>query len=365
MKGKQMSSNGEEAASLAMCLATWSVPSMVLKAVLELNILEIIKKHGPGSQLSAAQIVAQLPAATANPNAVVSVDRMLRLLASFSVLTCSIRDGPDGGIERMYGLGPACDYLTKNEDGVSFAAFALLMQDKVIMDACNNMKEAIIGGGVPFNQTHGMNIFEYISKDSRFREVFYNGMKHHSTIVTKKILEIYQGFSGISTLVDVGGATGDTISLIVSKYPSINGINFDLPHVIQNAPSYPGVEHIAGDMYVTVPNADAIFMKWTFHTASDEQCIKLLKNCHTALPNNGKVIVCEYIVPEVPETSYSANTAFIFDAIMFAVPGGKERTKRQYQALGKEAGFLSFQLICSACDTWIMEFMKDDPIRTD
>jgi caffeic acid 3-O-methyltransferase len=29
--------------------------------------------------------------------------------------------------------------------------------------------------------------------------------------------------------------------MIVSKYPSIRGINFDLPHVIEDAPSYPGM----------------------------------------------------------------------------------------------------------------------------
>ncbi|KAK9665509.1 hypothetical protein RND81_14G116500 [Saponaria officinalis] len=357
-----MNQNSDEAASLAMCLATWSVPSMVLKAVLELKILDIIKKHGPGSKLSAAQIVTQLPTSATNPEVVVVLDRMLRLLASFPVLTCSVRDGPDGRPERVYGLGPACDFLTENEDGVSFAAFALLIQDKVILDSWSHLKDAILGGGVPFDQTHGMNIFEYLNTDSRFRNVFYNGMKHHSTIVTKKILDIYQGFEGTSTLVDVGGATGDTISLIVAKYPSIKGVNFDLPHVIDKAPSHRGVEHVAGDMYVQIPNADAIFMKWTFHTTSDEQCIKMLRNCHAALPENGKVIVCEYIVPEVPEMNYSANTAFIFDAIMFAVPGGKERTEQEYRDLGEKAGFSSFQVVCSACDTWIMEFLKCDSI---
>ncbi|CAH8256186.1 unnamed protein product [Arabidopsis lyrata] len=39
--------------------------------------------------------------------------------------------------------------------------------------------------------------------------------------------------------------------MIVSKYPNLTGINFDLPHVIKDAPSYPGIEHVRGDMFVS------------------------------------------------------------------------------------------------------------------
>lgn len=56
----------------------------------------------------------------------------------------------------------------------------------------------------------------------------------------KRILETYTGFEGISTLVDVGGGTGHGLKMIISKYPSIKGINFDLPQVIENAPPFPG-----------------------------------------------------------------------------------------------------------------------------
>jgi len=57
----------------------------------------------------------------------------------------------------------------------------------------------------------------------------------------KNVLESYKGFEGIKRLVDVGGGLGININLITSKYPYIHGINFDLPHVIQDAPSYPGM----------------------------------------------------------------------------------------------------------------------------
>ena len=62
-------------------------------------------------------------------------------------------------------------------------------------------------------------------------------------------------------MVDVGGGTGGTVAEIVKAYPHIKCINFDLPHVVATAPQYDGVTHVGGDMFQSVPNADAIFMK--------------------------------------------------------------------------------------------------------
>lgn len=103
------------------------------------------------------------------------------------------------------------------------------------------LKDAILDGGIPFNKAYGMTAFEYHGTDPRFNKVFNRGMADHSTITMKKILETYRGFEGLNTLVDVGGGTGAVLGMIISKYPSIKGINFDLPHVIEDAPSLPGM----------------------------------------------------------------------------------------------------------------------------
>ncbi|XP_074281565.1 caffeic acid 3-O-methyltransferase-like [Silene latifolia] len=347
----------DEACSFAMTATSGSVPPMVLKAVVELEVLEIIKKAGPGAHLSPTEIVAQLP--TTNPAAATMLDRMLRLLASYSFLTCSLRNLPDGRVERLYGLAPVCQFLTKNEDGVSLSALSLMNQDKILMESWYYLKDAVLDGGIPFNKAYGMTAFDYHGTDPRFNKVFNNGMSNHSTITMKRLLDNYKGFEGLKTLVDVGGGTGATLNMIISKHPSLKGINFDLPHVIEDAPAYDGVEHVGGDMFVEVPKGDAIFMKWICHDWSDEHCLSFLKNCYFALPDNGKVIVCEYILPVEPETSYAARTVFHVDAIMLAHnPGGKERTELEFEALAKGAGFQGFRVASSAYDTKIMEFLK-------
>nr|WMX25284.1 O-methyltransferase OMT6 [Lophophora williamsii] len=349
----------DEACSFAMTITSGSVPPMVLKAVIELDVLEIIKRAGPGAHLSPAEIAAQLP--TTNPGAAAMLDRMLRLLASYDVLSYSLHTLPDGRVERLYGLAPVCQFLTNNEDGVTLSALSLMNQDKVLMESWYHLKDAVLDGGIPFNKAYGMTAFEYHGTDPRFNKVFNNGMSNHSTITMKKLLENYKGFEGVSTLVDVGGGTGATLNMIISKHPTIKGINFDLPHVIEDAPTYPGVEHIGGDMFVSVPKGDAIFMKWICHDWSDEHCLRFLKNCYAALADHGKVIVCEYILPVAPETNHAARTVFHVDAIMLAHnPGGKERTEQEFESLAKGAGFEGFRVACSAYDTKVMEFLKNN-----
>ncbi|KAK9026124.1 hypothetical protein V6N11_038970 [Hibiscus sabdariffa] len=165
-------------------------------------------------------------------------------------------------------------------------------------------------------------------------------MSGHSTITMKKILETYDGFEGIKTLVDVGGGIGASLHAIVSKYPSIKGINFDLPHVINNAPSYPGVEH------------------WICHSFNDENCLKFLKKCYESLLENGKVIVADCIHSDYPDASPATKFAALFDCFMLRGNLGRERTSKEFEALAKGAGFQAFQVKCSAFSTHIKEFLK-------
>ncbi|KAJ8536964.1 hypothetical protein K7X08_035365 [Anisodus acutangulus] len=290
----------DESFLFAMQLASASVLPMVLKSAVELDLLEIMAKAGPGPSL---------------------MDMLSGYIVSLPCVSSS----------------------TKNADGVSVAPLLLMNQDKVLMESWYHLKDAVLDGGIPFNKAYGMTAFEYHGTDPRFNKVFNH----------------YKGFEGLNSVVDVGGGTGQTVNMIVSKHPSIKGINFDLPHVIEDAPTYPCVEHVGGDMFVSVPKADAIFMKWICHDWSDDHCLKFLKNCYEALPANGKVIIAECLLPEAPDTSFSTKNTVHVDVIMLAHnPGGKERTEKEFEALAKAVGFKGFLKACCAYNTWVMEFNK-------
>jgi len=84
-----------------------------------------------------------------------------------------------------------------------------------------------------------MSMYEYCCKHPGYQKEFHKAMSNHSTLVLKKLLKTYKGFEGLSSLVDVGGGNGATLTMILSKYPTIRGINFDAPHVIADAPLHP------------------------------------------------------------------------------------------------------------------------------
>ncbi|KAF7811924.1 isoliquiritigenin 2'-O-methyltransferase-like [Senna tora] len=111
-----------------------------------------------------------------------------------------------------------------------------------------------------------------------------------SAIQMRKYLEVYNGFEGVSTLVDVGGGVGQSLKIIISKYPNIKK----------------GIEHIGGNMYVSVLKGDAVMVKATCLNWSEEKCVVPLKNCHT-IPQNGKVIIFDMIMPEEAKSSDVAN----------------------------------------------------------
>ncbi|KMZ57369.1 Glutathione S-transferase-O-methyltransferase fusion protein 11 [Zostera marina] len=331
---------------------------MTLKVVIELGVLDVIVNAGFKKFLSPKEIAREL--SIINPDAPIMLNRMLRLLASHNIVISKLKS--DSNFDEdiivgttLYGIGPISKYFVKNEDGASLAPMLVALHDEVYMKSWYCLKEAVMTGGIPFNMAYGMSAFEYHSIDTRFNNLF-NKAFFNMTILMKTILHLYNGFESINKLVNVGGGTGVNLNIIISQHPTIKGINFDLPHVIKNAPLFTGVEHVGGDMFEKVPSGDAIFMKLILHDWSDDHCVKLLKNCWKQLPKNGMVIVCELILPVEPQEN---NVAFYTDMLMLTLnPGGKERTESEYSLLAKKAGFVDFKVACDLGGTYIMEFIK-------
>ena len=88
--------------------------------------------------------------------------------------------------------------------------------------------------------------------------------------------------------------------------------------------------------------------------------MRLLKNCHKALPEKGKVIVVDTILPVTADTSLCSRQGFHVDLLMLAYnPGGKERTEQEFQDLAKAAGFAGgVKAVCCVNAMWVMEFHK-------
>ncbi|KAI6695962.1 hypothetical protein NL676_023672 [Syzygium grande] len=99
-----------------------SVP-LVLKAAMELGILELLSESP--AQLSPTQNASCL--SIKNPDVTVTIDRMLRLLVSYSFLSCTLAQDK---AERLYGLGPKSKFLVGDQER-NVAMWFLFLMDKV------------------------------------------------------------------------------------------------------------------------------------------------------------------------------------------------------------------------------------------
>ncbi|KAK9145846.1 hypothetical protein Sjap_005749 [Stephania japonica] len=351
--------DNEEDFFLAMEMATNLVVPWAIKAAVDLEVFDILSKAGPNAYLSASEIASHHN--VQNSDAAQALERILCLLVSHSLLTCKAVTLESGHVQRLYGLTRASKHLAKREDGVSLSSFVLLGLQNEYSAAWPHLKDVVLEGGeIPiFDKINGYSVFEYYRRNPNIGKMFNSTQNSMTAIVMEKMVEIYKGFEGLKSLVDVGGSVGTTISFVRRKYPSIKVINFDLPSVVEHAPPIPGIEHIGGDMFVSIPKAEAVFMKSVIHNWSDEQCLKLLKNCYEAIPDHGKVIIMDLIYPQVPEPKSSMRTFYQSDVIMMALlPGGKERDENNLKELAKKAGFASVMTACRAYGYWIVELHK-------
>ncbi|KAL5213298.1 hypothetical protein ABZP36_024145 [Zizania latifolia] len=325
--------------------------SMVLRAAIQLGLLDALvaaAADGNGASVTAVELTERIQqlaaAATADKAGVaVSVDRILRYLACFNVVRCSTETGPDGKAVRRYMAAPLCRWVAGNNGGQgSLSPFAVFLVDEDHLLPWHHLAAAVAGGGPTpaFERTQGLPFFDYMGRNQRLSALFDNAMAQHSVILVTKMLERFKGFDGVRRLVDVGGGTGSTLGMITSRYKHIMGIYYDLPHVISQALSFPGVEHVAGNMYESVPAGDAVLLQWILLMLSDEDCIRILKNCHQALPENGKVIIVDGLLPENPDTTLAARDSFTVDTCMLTLfKGGKQRTEKEFAKLAKDSGF--------------------------
>ena len=125
-------SEEDEACLQAMLFSSTQLFPSVLNAAIELNLFGIIAEAGPAACMTPSEIASQLP--THDSNAPSRLDRMLRLLASHSVLTCSIRTLEDGKVERLYGLTPACHFFLRKEDGCSLVSFSAFTSQRAVRE---------------------------------------------------------------------------------------------------------------------------------------------------------------------------------------------------------------------------------------
>ncbi len=204
------------------------------------------------------------------------------------------------------------------------------------------LHHSIMTGEAGFIKEYGKPIFDFLGENPEMAPLFDAAMTSFHGYETQAMLDAYD-FDGIKVLADVGGGIGSLIGAVLQSYPMMTGILFELGHVLGRAQASLTAKglgdrcsFVEGNFFESiVSGADAYIFRHIIHDWTDEQCQQILGNCRKVIPDNGKLLIVECVVPTGNEPSVSKD----YDMIMMISPGGIERTKKEYQELLEQSQF--------------------------
>ena len=96
---------------------------------------------------------------------------------------------------------------------------------------------------------------------------------------------------------------------------------------------------------------DAYILAQILHDWDDDRCVAILEQCRRAIPDHGKLLVVELVLPQGDEPSFGK----WLDLHMLVMTGGRERTAPEYDALLRAAGFALTRVVPTAAGASIVE----------
>nr|AKN79309.1 caffeovl-CoAO-methyltransferase 1 [Betula platyphylla] len=322
------------------------IDSMSLNTAIQLGIPDVIHNHG--QPLTLPQLVSELHI---HPNKTSCVHRLMRLLVQSGFFAKTKVHGNENEEEEAYGLTPSSRLVLK-DNVTSLSPFVVAMLDPVLVSPWHVFGDWLRGSTelTTFEKTHGMDIWNYCKQNPGYGGIFNEAMASDSQLMRFTVEDYKPIFEGLGSLVDVGGGTGTVARIISEAFPHIECTVFDLPHVVANQPESTNLKYVGGDMFHSLPSADALLIKWILHDWSDEECVNILKRCKEAITSEGKegkVIIIDMVINEEKDEDDVTKTKLFFDMLMMVMTNGKERNKKEWEKLFLEAGFSHYKIVVS------------------
>jgi hypothetical protein len=261
-----------------------------------------------------------------------SLYRLMRTLASLGILT-------EDATHRfaLTTLGAA---LKTGAPG-SARATILTIANGTWVQGVGQLLYSVQTGKSGFEKILGMPIFDWLAKNPEDASLFSETMVGIHGGEPPAVAAAYD-FSGLKSIVDVGGATGNLLTTILGSYPGSSGILYDLPHVVRDAPALIQARGLtdrvtiqAGSFFEKIPTGgDAYLLSHVIHDWTEEQCLTILGNCRRAMNSSSRLLIIEMVLP-AGDTPHPGK---MLDMMMLVGPGGQERTEQEYDALLARAG---------------------------
>jgi hypothetical protein len=253
------------------------------------------------------------------------LNRIMRFLAGEGIFT-------QDALGR-YELNEAAQLLRSDVPN-SLRPMALYLGAPHIWAAWGRLFDSVAFGTVAFEAAHGMQRWAYEAAHPNDYALF---QRFQSAAAGRRSPAAYD-FSGMTTVVDVGGGAGTMLIGVLEAYPDLCGVLFDVPEVIERARAVVAqagmterCELVEGSFFDAVPpGGDAYILSNILHDWPDAECIRILRTCRDAMRIGARLIVVEGVVP----SDNAAPSAVRYgDLQMMALTGGMQRTLEEFEAL--------------------------------
>jgi trans-resveratrol di-O-methyltransferase len=245
------------------------IDSMSLNCAIQLAIPDIIHNHG--QPITLPQLASKLHI---HPKKTSCLYRLMRLLVHSGFFTKTKlhhhhQNQPEDEEEEEeeeegYALTPSSRLVIK-DNVTSLSPFVKAMLDPALVSPWHVLGDWLQEGSTqeltPFEKTHGMSFWNYCNQNTEYGGVFNEAMASYSQLLSFVVEDYKPIFEGLGSLVDVGGGTGTVARIISQAFPHIKCTVFDLPHVVANLPETTNLKYVGGDMFQSIPSADAILFK--------------------------------------------------------------------------------------------------------
>jgi O-methyltransferase domain len=281
-----------------------------------------------------------------------SLRRLMRWLASNGLFV----EEDDGA----FTLTPIGECLRSGVPG-SMRAGVLLFTG-MTQDAWRDLLYSVQTGEPAFPRVFGTDSFSYMAQHPDDAANFDAAMADFTAFVAAAVSAAYD-FSGLGTLVDVGGGNGMLLAGILRANPSLRGILFDLPHVAERARARLADDGLAdrctaigGDFFTDVPpGGDAYVLKHVIHDWDDARALAILRSCRRAMRAHAKLLIVEGIYPARVEASLASRAAASNDMNMLVCTGGRQRSEAEFRTLYAQAGFALTRIVPTMANSCVIE----------
>jgi len=312
------------------------------------------------AKLGVADLLVENPKPVAEIAAACGADErsLYRVLRTLAMAGIFLETEP-----RVFANTPASETLRSDAPN-SLRDAAIWIGEEPHWRVYGEMLYSVRTGEAAWKRVHGQDAFPYLFEtDRELGDIFNRAMKSFSGTTIPAIIEAYD-FSGVGVLADVAGGYGHLLAGVLNRYPQMKGVLFDVPYVLEGAPDLlekegvaDRVELVRGDFFESIPvRADAYMLKHVIHDWYDEQNIKIMKNIRASMPDDGKVLILDMVIPEGNEPHFGK----ILDLEMLVSPGGVERTETEFRELLAASGFRLERVVPTKSIVSIVEAVKAD-----